>query len=78
LFGIDPLFVANEGKLVAFVQSSDVEAVLCAMKSLPEGKEAAVIGSATDERKNMVLLKTEIGGTRIIELPFSEQLPRIC
>jgi hydrogenase expression/formation protein HypE len=78
LLGIDPLFVANEGKLVAFLRSSDVEAVLCAMKSLPEGREATVIGRATEHRKNMVLLKTEIGGTRIVELPFSEQLPRIC
>jgi hydrogenase expression/formation protein HypE len=78
LLGIDPLFVANEGKLVAFLRSSDVEAVLCAMKSLPEGREATVIGRATEHRKHMVLLKTEIGGTRIVELPFSEQLPRIC
>ena len=78
LFGIDPLFVANEGKLVAFVKSSDVEAALSAMRSLPEGRDAAVIGNAMDERKNIVLLRTQIGGTRIIELPFSELLPRIC
>lgn len=78
LLGMDPLFVANEGKLVAFVRSSDVDAVLCAMRSVPEARDAAVIGKAMGERQSIVLLKTQIGGTRIIELPFSEQLPRIC
>ena len=78
LFGIDPLFVANEGKLVAFVEPSSAAAVLAAMKELPEGQDAAIIGKVTDRKPGMVLLKTEVGGTRIIELPFSEQLPRIC
>jgi hydrogenase expression/formation protein HypE len=78
LLGIDPLFVANEGKLVAFVAPSTAAAVLSAMKELPEGRDAAVIGTATDQRPGMVVLKTEVGGTRIIDLPLTEQLPRIC
>jgi hydrogenase expression/formation protein HypE len=78
LFGIDPLFVANEGKLVAFVEASSAESVLAVMKELPEGRDAAIIGTVTDRRPGTVLLKTEVGGTRIIEMPFAEQLPRIC
>ena len=78
LLGIDPFFVANEGKLVAFVEPSSAAPVLSAMKAHPIGREAAVIGTATAQRTGMVLLKTEVGGTRIVELPFHEQLPRIC
>src|SRR5690606_27323603 len=78
LLGIDPLYVANEGKLVAFVEPSSAPAVLAAMKELPEGRDAAVVGIATDQRPGMVVLKTEVGGTRILDLPMAEQLPRIC
>lgn len=78
LLGLDPLFVANEGKLVAFVPPADAERVLEAMRAQPEGREAVRIGAVVEEHPGMVLLKTEIGGTRVIDLPFSEQLPRIC
>jgi hydrogenase expression/formation protein HypE len=72
------LFVANEGKLVAFVSPDTADAVLSAMRALPEGQGAVAIGRAVDAHPGMVVMKTEIGGTRIIDLPFNEQLPRIC
>lgn len=78
LLGLDPLFVANEGKLVAFVPAACVSAVLAAMRRTPEGRNAAIIGTAVEKHPGMVLLKTEVGGTRILDLPFTEQLPRIC
>ncbi len=78
LLGLDPLFVANEGKLVAFVRADDAEAVLAAMRRRPEGRDAAIIGTAVEAHAGMVLLRTEIGGTRVVDLPFGEQLPRIC
>jgi hydrogenase expression/formation protein HypE len=78
VLGLDPLFVANEGKLVAFVPHESSGAVLAAMRGMPQGVDARVIGRAVSEHPGMVLLKTEIGGTRILDLPFTEQLPRIC
>jgi hydrogenase expression/formation protein HypE len=78
LLGIDPLFVANEGKLVAFVAPVSSDAVVRAMRNLPEGRDARIVGHASADHPGMVLLKTEIGGRRILDLPFTEQLPRIC
>lgn len=78
LLGIDPIFVANEGKLVAFVEAGSADRILAAMKATPQGRDAVIIGQATDSHAGMVVMKTEIGGTRIVDLPFSEQLPRIC
>src|SRR5205085_379966 len=78
LLGIDALFVANEGKLVAFVAPDNAGAVLQAMRATDEGREAVVIGHAVAQHPGMVVMKTEIGGTRIVDLPFNEQLPRIC
>ncbi len=78
LLGIDPLFVANEGKLVAFVAPDRAGAVLAAMRATAEGREASRIGHVVAEHPGMALLKTEIGGTRVLDLPFNEQLPRIC
>ena len=78
LLGLDPLFVANEGKLVAFVAPESAARVLAAMRANPLGREAALIGRAVEGRPGMVLLKTEIGGSRVLDLPFGEQLPRIC
>lgn len=78
ILGLDALFVANEGKLVAFVERSTADAVLSAMRRTPEGRDSTVIGQAVSTHPGMVLLKTEIGGTRILDLPFTEQLPRIC
>jgi hydrogenase expression/formation protein HypE len=78
LLGIDPLFVANEGKLVAFVPPQSADRVLAAMRSTSEGRESSVIGAVVDKHAGMVVLRTEVGGTRIVDLPFNEQLPRIC
>ena len=78
LLGLDPLLVANEGKLVAFVPPQSASAVLSAMRNLPEGSEAVEIGTVTADHPARVLCRTEVGGTRIIDLPFTEQLPRIC
>ena len=78
LLGIDPLFVANEGKLVAFVDPASAAEVLAAMRATPAGRDAVAIGRAVDRHAGMVVMTTEIGGTRIVDLPFNEQLPRIC
>jgi len=76
--GLDPLHVANEGKLVAFVPAEAADAVLSAMRATSEGAEATVIGRVTDERPGIVVARTALGGTRIVDRPLGEQLPRIC
>ncbi len=78
ILGLDPLLVANEGKLVAFVPARDASAVLAAMRAHPLGRDAVRIGHVTDEHPGTVLLRTPIGGDRILDLPFGEALPRIC
>jgi len=78
LLGIDPLFVANEGKLAAFVAPQSAASVLAAMRAMPEGRDAVEIGEAVEAHPGLVLLRTEVGGTRVVDLPFGEQLPRIC
>jgi len=78
LLGMDPLFVANEGKLVAFVAPESAVAVLEAMCHTPQGQDSAQIGEAVSAHAGLVLVKTEVGGSRILDLPFHEQLPRIC
>jgi hydrogenase expression/formation protein HypE len=78
LLGIDPLFAANEGKLAAFVAPQSAAAVLAAMRATPEGRDAVEIGEAVAAHPGLVLLRTEVGGTRVVDLPFGEQLPRIC
>ena len=78
ILGLDPLFVANEGKLVAFVPIASANVIVNAMHAHPSGREARVIGRTVPDHPGMVLLKTEIGGRRILDLPFTEQLPRIC
>ncbi len=76
--GLDPLQVANEGKLVAFVDPTATEAVLAAMRERPEGAAAAVIGRVVSEHPGMVVGRTPFGTTRVIERELGEQLPRIC
>lgn len=76
--GLDPLQVANEGKMVAFVDPSHSEAVLEAMRSRPEGADAAIIGRVVAEHPGMVVGKTPFGTTQVIERQLGEQLPRIC
>lgn len=76
--GLDPLQVANEGKLVAFVDPADTEAVLAAMQARPDGANARVIGRVVEEHPGMAVGRTPFGTTRVIERELGEQLPRIC
>jgi len=76
--GMDPLYIANEGKMVVFVDSADADNVLEVMRSNKYGKESAIIGEVAKKGKGTVILKTEIGTERILDLHYSEQLPRIC
>ena len=78
MLGLDPMYVANEGKLVAFVPREHADAVLAAMRAHPLGAGAAVIGEAVAEHPCMVVARTGLGGTRVVDLPMGEQLPRIC
>ncbi len=78
LLGLDPLYVANEGVVVAVVDPSQSQALLGAMRSHPLGKGAAEIGYIHGERDGKVLLETAAGGSRILEMLVGEQLPRIC
>ena len=78
LLGVDPLFVANEGKLVAFVPEEGQDRVLRAMRRHRHGHDAACIGRVTTSHPGLVVLKTPIGGQRMLDLPFAEALPRIC
>ena len=78
LLGLDPLFVANEGKLLAIVASNAAEFLLNTMRAHPLGKEAAIIGRVTLDHPGMLVSKTSIGGTRVIAMQIGEQLPRIC
>ena len=78
LLGFDPLTVANEGKLIAFVPPKEAEAALAALRAHPLGQEAARIGVVTEEHPGMVLARTGIGGRRVVDMPLGELLPRIC
>ncbi len=78
LLGIDPLYVANEGKLVAICRAEDSNKLIEAMRSHPRGHDAAIIGEVIDDARHFVRLKTAFGGTRILALLAGEQLPRIC
>lgn len=78
LLGLDPLYIANEGKMAAFVRKKDTEDILKAMKEDENGKDAAVIGEVTDSHPGIPVLTTKIGGKRIIDLPRGQLLPRIC
>ena len=78
LLGFDPLYIANEGKLIAFVDSEHAEAVLGAIKEDALGKDAAIIGEVVSNHPKQVIMQTRIGGTRIVDMLTGEQLPRIC
>jgi hydrogenase expression/formation protein HypE len=78
LLGIDPLYVANEGKLVAVVPAEQAQDALAAMRAHPLGAEAAVIGRIAAEPERIVLLETSFGGTRIVDMLVGDPLPRIC
>ena len=78
MLGLDPLYVANEGKALVFVAPDDAEVVLNAMRQHPLGREACVIGEVVSEHPERVVLQTGIGGRRIVDMLSGEQLPRIC
>lgn len=78
ILGLDPLYVANEGKLIAIVPEHSAETILQAMRSHPLGREAAVIGEVIAENPGAVLMKSRVGGTRVVDMLSGEQLPRIC
>ncbi len=78
MLGFDPLYVANEGKVVAFIRESDAAQVLDVMKRTKYGQDAAVIGRVTGTGRPQVRLKTAIGGTRLVDMLPGEMLPRIC
>jgi len=78
LLGLDPLMVANEGKLIAVVPAEDTEVVLASLRKHELGRSAARIGTVVSEHPGMVAARTAIGGKRVVTLPYSEQLPRIC
>jgi len=76
--GLDPLHVANEGKLVAVVPAASADAVLAAMRATREGALAAVIGTVVADHPGMVTMRTIVGSERIVDMLIGEQLPRIC
>ncbi len=78
LLGMDPLHIANEGKLIAFVERDDADRLLAAMRSHPLGRDAALIGYATADHPGVVVARTGIGGMRVVDTLVGEQLPRIC
>jgi hydrogenase expression/formation protein HypE len=78
VLGLDPLYVANEGKLVALVGPEMADAVLQEIQQHHLGHDAVIIGEVVETHPGMVLMKTEIGGTRVLDVMFGEQLPRIC
>jgi hydrogenase expression/formation protein HypE len=78
MLGLDPLYVANEGKLVAFVPREQADEVLAAMRAHPLGGGAAIIGECVPEHPGIVVTTTTFGGTRVVDMPLGEQLPRIC
>lgn len=78
IFGFDPLFLANEGKVIMIVPAEKADAVIAALKKDDLGNNAAIIGEVTDQHPGRVVLQTITGGKRIIDMPAGVQLPRIC
>jgi hydrogenase expression/formation protein HypE len=78
ILGMDPVYIANEGKLVTMVPPDKAEAVLEAMRAHPRGRQAAIIGQVTEAHPGMVVARTGIGGSRVVDMQVGEQLPRIC
>lgn len=78
LLGLDPLYIANEGKLIACVAAADAETVLAAIRTSPYGQDAQIIGEVTAVHPGKVFMETTIGGTRVLQMLTGEQLPRIC
>jgi len=78
LLGLDPLYVANEGKLVAIVDPMHADRIVAAMRAHPLGKQARIIGKVTQANSGLVMMRTSFGTTRIVDMLSGDQLPRIC
>ena len=78
LLGIEPLYIANEGKVVIIADKNDADGIVSQMKKVSEGKDAAIIGEITDEYAGNAYITTRVGGNRMLPLLIEEQLPRIC
>ena len=78
ILGLDPLYVANEGKLVAVAPRDDAGRLVEAMRSHPLGQDAAIIGEVVADHPGMVILRSLVGGERVVTMIAGEQLPRIC
>lgn len=78
ILGLDPLYVANEGIFIAFVDSGIAEDVVETMKTMEEGANAAIIGEVVDDHNGKVIIESAIGGKRVVNMQIGEQLPRIC
>ena len=78
MLGLDPLYVANEGKLIAIAKNEDADRLLSAMRSHPLGRDARIIGAITDQHPRTVVMRTAFGTTRIVDMLSGDQLPRIC
>jgi len=78
LLGLDPLYVANEGVLIAVVAPEDAARVTTSMRARPEGRDAQIIGRVVEDPSRLVVLETRVGGRRIVDMLSGEQLPRIC
>jgi hydrogenase expression/formation protein HypE len=78
ILGLDPLYVANEGRFLAFVSPEVTDRVLNALRGIPGGEEAEVIGEVVEEHPKTVVMRTWMGGTRVVDMLSGEQLPRIC
>jgi len=78
ILGIDPLYVANEGVLIAVVAPEDAARVTTSMRARPEGRDAQIIGRVVEDPSRLVVLETRVGGRRIVDMLSGEQLPRIC
>jgi hydrogenase expression/formation protein HypE len=78
LLGLDPFYVANEGKLIAIVSAEEADSLLATLQDHPLGKEASLIGRVVESHPKRVVLRTILGVTRVMEMLAAEQLPRIC
>lgn len=78
LLGLDPLYVANEGKLIAICPADRADTLLAAMRAHPKGRDAAIVGEVLEDSRCFVRMKTQLGGTRMVDWLAGEQLPRIC
>jgi hydrogenase expression/formation protein HypE len=78
MLGLDPLLVANEGKMLVFLPENEADTALEAMRTHPLGRDAVRLGRVTRQHPGAVWVRTAIGGVRALELPYSEMLPRIC